>query len=108
MKVGPQHFFDDNSGTKTGPVLRVLVADDNPESAKTVGWMIESLGHKVQLAFDGNSAIEQSKEFLPHTVLLDLGMPQMNGYELCQIMKQDPAMRLYDFRRADWLEPARI
>lgn len=93
MKIGPQHFLDDDFKSKTGPVLRVLVVDDNPKSAKTIGWMIETLGHKVQIAFDGKTAIENAKEFAPHTILLDLGMPQMNGYELCQIMKQSPELR---------------
>ena len=93
MKVGPQHFLDDDFKTKTGPILRVLVVDDNAESAKTIGWMIESFNHKVQLAFDGPTAIQTAKDFTPHAILLDLGMPQMNGYELCQIMKQSPELR---------------
>ncbi len=73
--------------------LRVLIVDDNPDSAKTMGWAVESWGHEVRLEFSGSGALDAAGEFQPQAVLLDIGMPGMNGYELCQIMRQSPELR---------------
>lgn len=93
MSEMPQNISLDRQPGKDDFLLRVLVVDDNLETAKTLGWMIEMLGHKVRLAYSGRHAMEIAKTFLPHAVLLDIGMPGMNGYEVCQIMKQSPELR---------------
>ncbi len=93
MSETPQNIALDRQLRKDDFLLRVLVVDDNLEAAKTLGWMIEMLGHKVRLAYSGRHALETAKTFLPHAVLLDIGMPGMNGYEVCQIMKQSPELR---------------
>lgn len=67
---------------------RILVVDDNIPSAKTLGWMLELIGHEVQLAHDGLAALEMAKSFIPNVVLLDIGLPKMNGYEVCRRMRQ--------------------
>lgn len=82
-----------NALAKKGPLFKILIVDDNVESAKTLGWMIEALGYEPQIAYDGTTALETAKSFLPHIVLLDIGMPGMNGYELCQVLKQSPGLR---------------
>jgi CheY-like chemotaxis protein len=69
---------------------RVLVVDDNQASARTLGWMMEALGYEAQTAHDGPSAIEKAHEFKPHVVLLDIGLPGMNGYDVCRTMRADP------------------
>ncbi|MGZ9097043.1 MAG: response regulator [Micavibrio sp.] len=74
-------------------VLRVLIVDDNHASAQTMGWMIELLGHDVRLAHDSHSALETAKDFLPQVVLLDIGLPGKNGYEVCQQMKMLPELQ---------------
>jgi signal transduction histidine kinase/PleD family two-component response regulator len=63
---------------------RILVADDNAESA--VGWSarLEAQGHVVRTAFDGRTALEEAERFQPEVLLLDIGMPHMNGYEVAQ------------------------
>jgi len=72
----------------------VLVVDDNENSAKTMGWMLELMfGHTVQRAHDGPSAIAAAKSFLPDLVLLDIGLPGMNGYEICRAMRRDPLLK---------------
>lgn len=73
--------------------LRVLVVDDSHASAQTMGWMIELLGYDVRLAHDGQSAIETAKDFLPQVVLLDIGLPGKNGYEVCAQMKTLPELQ---------------
>lgn len=93
MQVKQQEMIIGQPLAKQGAPLKVLVVDDNVESAQTLGWMIETLGHEPFVAYNGTTALEAAKSFLPHVVLLDIGMPQMNGYELCQIMKQSHDLR---------------
>jgi CheY-like chemotaxis protein len=72
---------------------RVLVVDDNEASAKTMGWTLELMGHEVTLAYDAQTALEAAKTFQPAIILLDIGLPGMNGYELCRQMRQDDATK---------------
>lgn len=73
-------------------VLRVLVVDDNEESVQTLAWAVEIFGHKVAIARNGVSALQQGYNFLPQVVLLDIGMPGINGYEVCQSLKRIPEL----------------
>ncbi|MFO1241758.1 MAG: response regulator [Rickettsiales bacterium] len=73
-------------------VLNILIVDDNEASAKTLGWMMELLEHNVKLAHDGAAAIELAKSFQPDVVLLDIGLPGMNGYEVCTAMRKEPSL----------------
>ncbi|MES2206192.1 MAG: chemotaxis protein CheB [Pseudomonadota bacterium] len=66
----------------------VLIVDDNELSAKTMGWMLELLGYEAHLAFDGPSALTQAGMLRPDIVLLDIGLPGMNGYDVCNAMRQ--------------------
>jgi two-component system CheB/CheR fusion protein len=70
--------------------MRILVIDDNKASAQTLGWLLElDLGYKVELAYDGISAIALAKNFIPDVILLDIGLPGMNGYTICQTLHQE-------------------
>jgi signal transduction histidine kinase len=60
---------------------RILVVDDNVDAAETLGLMLKLQGHQVQTAHDGLQALNAASVFLPHIILLDLGMPNLNGYE---------------------------
>ena len=73
--------------------MRILVADDNPESAKTLGWALEIFGHEVRVETSGRKAVEAAAAFLPQIVLLDIGMPDMDGYAACRAMKQLPGLK---------------
>jgi PAS domain S-box-containing protein len=72
---------------------RVLIVDDNDASAKTTGWMMESFGHEYKIAHDGPSAIELTRSFQPDVILLDIGLPGMNGYDTCRLMRKEPTFR---------------
>ncbi len=76
--------------TGAGPVLRVLVADDNLDAASTLGALLSLLGHEVREVHDGEAAIAAAAEFDPHIVLLDIGMPKANGYEACRRIRVQP------------------
>lgn len=75
------------------PPLNILIVDDNEASAKTLGWMMELLEHQVKLAHDGATALESARSFKPDVVLLDIGLPGMNGYEVCTAMRQEPVLQ---------------
>lgn len=69
--------------------LRVLVVDDNIPSAQTTGWMLELIGHQPSLAHDGPGALEAAREMYPDVIVLDIGLPGMNGYDVCRELRKD-------------------
>jgi PAS domain S-box-containing protein len=72
--------------------LRVLVVDDNRDSADSATDVLRLLGNEVECAYDGASAIEKARRFQPAMVLLDLAMPGMDGYETRRRMRAEPAL----------------
>ncbi len=68
-------------------MTRILVADDNADSADTLAALLEMMGHSVLQAHDGDAALTAVQEFDPHVVLLDIGMPKRNGYEVCGLIR---------------------
>ena len=73
-------------------ILRVLVVDDNEASARSLAWAIELEGYDTRLCLSGPLAVAEASAFRPHVVLLDLGMPGMNGYEVCRAMRADSVL----------------
>ena len=67
---------------------RVLVVDDNPDAAETLASLVDALGGEARTAADGASAIQCALEFSPEIILLDIGMPGMDGYETCRQMRK--------------------
>ncbi len=80
------------SASKQSHHYRILVVDDNEGCAKMLMWTMEMLGHDAQFALSGQTAIELAKSFRPEIVLLDIGMPGMNGYETCEAMNKEPGL----------------
>ncbi len=72
---------------------RILVVDDNAACAKVLMWTMQTLGHTAQMALDGQTAIAMAKSFCPEVVLLDIGLPDMNGYEICQAMRRESVLQ---------------
>ena len=66
---------------------RVLVVDDNIDAATTLQLLLESLGHETCVAHDGAQALRMAAQFQPDIVLLDIGMPGLNGYEVARRMR---------------------
>jgi PAS domain S-box-containing protein len=69
--------------------LRVLIVDDNRDAADSLNLLLASMGQCVYVAYDGQSAISAAKAFKPEIVLLDIGMPQMSGYEVARALRAD-------------------
>ena len=76
------------SGAAAHRRSRVLVVDDNRDSADTLAALLEAWGHDVRTLYDGPSAIAAVAEFKPNVVLLDIGLPKMNGYEVAAQLRQ--------------------
>jgi PAS domain S-box-containing protein len=75
---------------RRGRSFRILVVDDNRDGANSLGLLLEKSGHMVRIAYDGLRAVEFAKEFQPEVVLLDLGLPKLNGYEAAEHIRQLP------------------
>ncbi len=75
------------------PPRRVLVVDDNRDSADGLATLLSLEGHHVTTAHDGPSALEKAHRFLPDIVLLDIGLPGMDGYEVARRMRASPDLR---------------
>ncbi len=70
------------------PARRILVADDNVDAAESMGQLLELLGNSVRIANDGLKAIDVAESFQPDLILLDIGMPKLNGYETCRRIRE--------------------
>lgn len=69
---------------------RVLVVDDNVDAADLLGLHLEARGYDVRIAYDGRCALEQASGFQPEAVLLDLGLPDLDGLSVCRSLRAQP------------------
>ena len=69
---------------------RVLVVDDNRDAAESLAVFLQLSGHTVHTAYDGIEGVEAAEAFRPDIVLLDIGMPNLNGYEACRRIRNTP------------------
>ncbi len=77
----------------TSRPLRVLVVDDNVDAAQTLEMLLKSSRHEVRMAHDGPSTLDVASEFQPNVVVLDIGLPRMDGYEVARRMRQIPSYK---------------
>jgi CheY-like chemotaxis protein/two-component sensor histidine kinase len=75
------------------PRQRVLIVDDNRNQARTLARLLEALGHKAAVAYDGSTALELAAEFAPDVALIDIGLPGMNGYDVARSLRAQPQFR---------------
>jgi CheY-like chemotaxis protein len=68
-------------------VRRILIVDDNQDSADAVALILQLDGHEVKTVYSGVDALDLVEEFKPHAVLLDIGMPQLNGYQVARRLR---------------------
>ena len=69
--------------------FKILVVDDNHDSALSLAMMLSIMGHETRTAHDGESAVTSAEAFLPDVVLLDIGLPKLNGYEVAQRIREN-------------------
>jgi len=86
----PEEPAGPGANPATGSRRRVLVADDSHDSATSMGMLLKLLGNDVQIAHDGAEAVKVADAFRPEVILMDLGMPELNGYQATQRIRQYP------------------
>ena len=69
---------------------RILLVDDNRDAAETLAMLLELTGHETHIAYDGLEAVETAAKVKPDLVLLDIGLPKMNGYEVARRIRERP------------------
>ncbi|MFP5350138.1 MAG: ATP-binding protein [Gammaproteobacteria bacterium] len=92
--VGRVHMSDEHAASKRpialAPTRRVLIADDNPDITESLAILLRQYGHEVRTAADGAEALRIAHEFLPDTAVLDLGLPQQDGWAVARALREDP------------------
>ncbi len=83
-----RHAPDEGRRARAG--RRILVVDDNHDSARTMARLLTLLGNEVHTAYDGIEAVEAAEEFRPEVILMDVGMPRLNGYEATRRIREQP------------------
>src|SRR5207302_1843494 len=71
---------------------RILVVDDNKDAAESLALLLQLARHEVQIALDGSAALEVARTFRPEVVLIDIGLPDMNGYEVARHLRNWPEL----------------
>jgi signal transduction histidine kinase/ActR/RegA family two-component response regulator len=84
---------DDFSTQTANGSLRVLIVDDNMDSAESMAVLLRLDGHEVRLAHDGPAALKEARAFRPDVVFLDINLPEMDGYEVARRLRHEPALR---------------
>jgi CheY-like chemotaxis protein len=79
----------DDLTTAAGP-LRILVVEDNADTAATLATLLGLAGHEVHVAHDGPTALDAVQAFPLHAMLLDIGLPGMNGWQVVERLRQRP------------------
>ena len=73
----------------SAPSRRVMVVDDNPDEAESLATILRLMGNEVRVFYDGPAALEAASTFRPEVAFLDIGMPEMDGYELARSLRRD-------------------
>lgn len=77
-----------NQPEASSPRYRILIADDNVDAAESLAMLLELHGHETRAANSGKEALRVAEEFKPHAAVLDIGMPDINGYEVARRIRE--------------------
>src|SRR5262244_1265504 len=80
----------DGAGRINPPSLRMLIVDDNRDAADSLGMLLRTTGNEIRTAYDGLEALQVASEFRPEVVLLDIGLPKIDGHEVAQRIRREP------------------
>ena len=75
------------------PASKILIADDNPTNVELLEAYLSELECEIQVAVDGRDTLDKVASFHPDLILLDIMMPKLSGFEVCEKIKSDPATR---------------
>ena len=72
---------------------KILIADDNDNIREALSYLLEDEGYSLTLAKDGAETLAKVRDVRPDVLFLDIMMPEMNGYDVCRIVKNDPELK---------------
>jgi len=81
-------------GSRSRPAASVLIVDDNRDQADTLAALCRVLGHEVQVAYDGESALQSARRSRPGIVFLDITLPGMDGYDVASRLRAELGSRV--------------
>ena len=87
-------------------VQRVLIVDDHPGTTEALEMLLGLLGHKAHAVHRGADALPAARELDPHLVLLDISLPDINGYEVARALRDEYGRRTYLVAATGWGRPA--
>jgi PAS domain S-box-containing protein len=93
LPIAPVIGASDQLGTEKATPFnrrRILIVDDNRDGADSLARILKLLGNRVQTAYDGIDAIQTAEGFQPDVVLLDIGLPKMDGHKVCRYIREQP------------------
>jgi PAS domain S-box-containing protein len=90
VEAEPARAADDAVSASPDAACRILVVDDNRDAATTLSMLLQLMGHEVQIAHNGSDALACAQSFRPHAILLDIGLPSLNGYDVCRHLRHQP------------------
>ncbi|MFL9862983.1 PAS domain S-box protein [Paraburkholderia fungorum] len=94
LAAAPSETQSDQAGVTEGVVspLRILLVDDNRDSADSLAMLLELKGHEVRIAYDGAQALDVAPRLVPHLALIDLAMPKIDGFATLAGLREMPAL----------------
>ena len=92
--VAASHHRVVESGEITERSVRILIVEDNADVAEALAHFLDALGHRVRLAHDGPSGIEAAREEIPELMIIDIGLPEVDGYEVARQVRKLPGAEI--------------
>ena len=90
---GPVAASTETPGAVPGQGLNVMLVDDNQDAAMMLSMLLEAHGHRLAVAHDGHTALKLANTFQPQALILDIGLPDMDGFQLARKLRQDTRLR---------------
>jgi CheY-like chemotaxis protein len=88
------NYVNEAAGVAAEPAAQsILIVDDNQDAADSLGALLGLMGNEVHIAYDGEQALEMAAALEPRVVLMDIGLPKLNGYEAARRMRALPGLR---------------
>ena len=84
------HALNGATEQSVGVSRRILVVDDNIDAADSLSEMLKLLGNDTRTASDGQAGVDMATEFRPEVILLDIGLPKLDGYAVCRAIREQP------------------
>jgi CheY-like chemotaxis protein len=88
--TGPQSAGGAEEPAPPKSSLRILIVDDNRDAADSLGMLLRLMGNDTRTAYDGQQGVDVAEEFRPDVILLDIGLPKLDGYEACRRIREQP------------------